>query len=375
MKKLWLLSAGLVALSGSMFADTIGTSGACTPCGLVAVPITTGVGVGFTSTQIAYTGAPVNVTNAQVPFWNNPSGDTINNHVANVGDVMAGVTTNTNLIGGNLGGGTGALNTGTYNINGSYYASGTGNGDPVTSTPNTFGSGTLSVNGLSTTTYTSEVPTLEFSFQSAATAYSIALLFADSSQNTGCAAGANCPIVAGTSDGIGTVWGTYTESNTNTGIFTLTQLNDPTNNTSGTASGGIPGGPLAASGSYYGFYATVCYQSTNVGNVSACTYSVTYTSGAGNFTTQTTNTTYDGGLGWNHFALFELASGEEVIGFEDGPWAPGNSNSLESIGDFNDIIIGLNPPGSAAPEPGTVAIMGLGLAGLGLIGRRRYAKK
>jgi PEP-CTERM motif len=30
---------------------------------------------------------------------------------------------------------------------------------------------------------------------------------------------------------------------------------------------------------------------------------------------------------------------------------------------------------AGVPEPGTIAIMGLGLAGLGLIGRRRFAKK
>jgi hypothetical protein len=79
-------------------------------------------------------------------------------------------------------------------------------------------------------------------------------------------------------------------------------------------------------------------------------------------------------LGWNHFALFELANGEEVLGFEDSPWAPGSTNGGEGIGDFNDIIIALSPVVSA-PEPGTIAIMGMGLAGLGFIGRRRFAKK
>lgn len=352
MKKFWLLSAGLIVLSGSMFADTIGSGTGS----LVGVPTTTT----FLGSQIAYTGSPVNVANAQVPFWNNPSVDPINNHVANVGDVLAGVTTGTNLIGSNLVGG---------NINGSYYANGTGNGDPVTSTANTFTTG-LTVNGTASATYSSEVPALEFSFQSQATAYNIALLFADSSQNTGCASGSNC------ASGIGTIFGTYTETNTNTGNFTLTPLTDPANNTTGAATSISTGTTLAPNTNFYGFYATVCYATTTVANVSTCSYSVTYTSGAGNFSTQTTNTTFLGGEGWNHFALFELANGEEVIGFKDYPWGPGNPNSLESIGDFNDIIVGLTPQGtSSAPEPATIAFMGLGLAGLGLLGRRRFAKK
>ena len=371
MKKFWLLSAGLIALSGSMFADTIGAgTGSLVSVGPTATFL--GSQVSWASTGGASPAVPANPTNSQVPFWNNPSEDTINNHVANVGDVLGGVTTGTNLIGSNLTGGPGSGST----INGSYYASGTGNGDPVTTTANTF-TGPLTVNGTPAATYSSEVPALEFSFQSAATAYNIALLFADSSQNTGCAAGSNCPVVGGSSNGIGTIFGTYTENAANGGSFTLTPLTDPVNNTTGTPTTiGAGAQTLASNGTFYGFYATVCYMSTNVGGVSTCTYSVTYTSGAGNFSTQSTNTTYLGGEGWNHFALFELANGEEVIGFKDYPWGPGNPNSLESIGDFNDIIIGLTPQGvSSAPEPATIAFMGLGLAGLGLLGRRRFAKK
>jgi hypothetical protein len=101
---------------------------------------------------------------------------------------------------------------------------------------------------------------------------------------------------------------------------------------------------------------------------------VTYTTGAGNFSTNAAGNNYLGGLGWNHFALFTLASGDEVIGFEDSPWLPGTANGSEGIGDFNDIIIALSPAISA-PEPGTLAIMGLGLAGLGVLSRRRFAKK
>jgi hypothetical protein len=64
--------------------------------------------------------------------------------------------------------------------------------------------------------------------------------------------------------------------------------------------------------------------------------------------------------------LFQLASGNYVLGFEDG-----NGMFTEGIGDFNDIVVGL----VAVPEPGTIAIMGLGLAALGVLGRRRVARK
>jgi hypothetical protein len=119
----------------------------------------------------------------------------------------------------------------------------------------------------------------------------------------------------------------------------------------------------------YGFYDTVCYQAS----AGVCTYSVTYTTGAGNWSTNASGNPYLGGLGWNHFALFELADGTEVLGFTDNPWGPGNANSTEGIGDFNDIVVALQPP-TSTPEPGTIAVMGLGLAGLGLLGRRRFAK-
>jgi hypothetical protein len=132
---------------------------------------------------------------------------------------------------------------------------------------------------------------------------------------------------------------------------------------------------VANAGTVYGFYATVCYNFTG----GVCTQSVTYTTGAGNFSTGfTAGAQFLGALGWNHFALFELASGQEVLGFTDTPYAL--STNVQGEGDFQDVVLGLigNPPNnfsSGAPEPGTIAIMGLGLAGLGLIGRRRFAKK
>jgi hypothetical protein len=345
MKKFGLAALAFVGLGGSVFADTIwvGSAGS-----LNTVPSTSS----FVGSMASF---PVtNSPNTQIPFWNNPSSDTINgdNARTNVGDILAGVSTGTNLIGSNLSG-TPAVNGTATTINGSYFAFTTndntgGGGDPVTSTTSTTG-GT-----------TSSTPSLEYSFTSAATAYNIAILFADSGQN-----------VAGPA---GTTFGYYNGS-LGTGIFLHQIGGNIANNTSGTPTTLASNDTIQpVSGSVYGFYATVCYQVT----AGACTESVTYTTGAGNYSSNiTSGSVLLGALGWNHFALFELSSGEEVLGFEDSPWALANSNATEGIGDFNDVVVGLNPLGAppSVPEPGTIAIMGLGLAVLGSLGRKRFAKK
>jgi len=366
MKKLWLISAGLVALSGSMFGDVIG-AGTGVLTSITGTPISTFLPGGAmpqaTFNASAFPGAPATGT----PFWNNPSSDGVappppqlaDGHIANVGDVLAGLATGSNLIGTNLVGTPSAItpNTAT-SINGSWYGNAGGNGDPSTGAPSTISN--VSVNGGSSTAATELTPALEFSFQSQATAFNISMLFADSGNDTGSGPG-------------GTVFGTYTETATNSGIFNLTPITDPVDTTTGAttiANNDVIGG---GAGAFYGFYATVCYQVT--GN--ACTESVTYTTGAGNWSTNmASGNMFMGALGWNHFALFELASGEEVLGFTDTPFSL--ASNTEGLGDFNDLVVGLvgNPAlGSSAPEPGTIAIMGLGLAGLGLIGRRRFVKK
>jgi hypothetical protein len=364
MKKLWLLSAGLVALSGSMFADNIwsGSSngGSTNPvsgftcAGCTAVP---------TTASWATAAFPVTSNaNTQTPFWNNPSTDVLaDGNKSNVGDVLAGLATGTSPTPANVTSG---------NINGYYYSQTPlgAVGDPITGTTGSITG--LTINGVAASTNTDAVPTLEFSFQSTATAYTISLLFADSGLDTGCSS------ACGAGNNLGTTFGSYTEPTP--GSFVLTPITTPMDNTgapSTIATGDNVGG---ASGNVYGFYATVCYQTNAAGN--ACVASVTYTTGAGNWSTNPSGNSDLGGLGWNHFALFELANGQEVLGFEDSPWTPGSSpNGGEGIGDFNDIIIGLtgNAPLNVAstPEPGTIAIMGLGLAGLGLLGRRRFAKK
>jgi hypothetical protein len=348
MKNLWLMSAALVALSGSMFADSIWTGAGSTVGFLNNIPTT----ASFVAGTPAY--PDTSTTNSGTPFWNNSSPDNINgsNHVTNVGDVLSGYVTGTNLIGGNASGTvvTAPLQT-TENISGQYYAftsndTTVAGGDPVT--PNTTG------------TATSMTPSLEFSFVSSATAYNIAMLYAaPSTQNSG----------AGNLGAPATVFGTYTIGAGN--VFDPIVIDGGiAANTTGTPTTLETADTLYANNFVYGFYATVCYAYTGT----TCTQSVTYTTGFGNFSTGMSSGNLElGALGWNHFALFELANGEEVLGFTDSPWSPGTQFGTQGIGDFDDAVIALT--NSAVPEPGTIAIMGLGLAGLGLLGRRRFAKK
>lgn len=89
----------------------------------------------------------------------------------------------------------------------------------------------------------------------------------------------------------------------------------------------------------------------------------TYTTSDGN------SGNVSGAAGWNHFALFELASGSYVIAFEDT-----NAFGGEGLGDFNDVIVELRV-GDPVPEPATIAIMSVGLAGMVLLGSKRNPLK
>jgi hypothetical protein len=162
-----------------------------------------------------------------------------------------------------------------------------------------------------------------FNFVSTATLYNLTLLYANSSLDTGNARQ-------------GTVFGYYIGT-TFTPLFAPSNTNSPM--------GKLPFDPTTA-GTSYGFYATV-----NYGNG----LWETYTTGAGNFGN-------DGGsAGWNHFALFQLASGGYAMGFEDGLTDGG-----EGLGDYNDVVVEI----SQVPEPDTIALLGIGLALL-CLGRHR----
>jgi hypothetical protein len=166
-----------------------------------------------------------------------------------------------------------------------------------------------------------------FSFTSSGMPFNITLLFADSSLDTGNAAQ-------------GTVFGYYV-GNVFTPLYDVGDTDAPEDTQS------IE--PTSA-GNYYGFYATVCY---------GAGFCETYTTGSG-------NTGNNGGAaGWNHFALFELASGNYAMGF-----TAADAFSGENFGDFNDVVVEIqNIP---VPEPGTSGIVVIGLAALGLCALLRH---
>jgi hypothetical protein len=75
-----------------------------------------------------------------------------------------------------------------------------------------------------------------------------------------------------------------------------------------------------------------------------------------------------------HWALFQSGTNAAVyyLALEDFALTSGTRNVTEGYGDYNDIILRIDTSG--VPEPATLSIMGLGLAGLGLLGRRKLKK-
>ena len=271
MKTLWI---ALFALCGSLFADTVTSATGS----FSAFPS------GFASSTPAWIGIPTPPATEGTPFWNDPSQDTGTggSHMMNIGYLLT--------------------DTGGF--------AGTPFGHRVRHRRRRLH-------------HQHSTDPSSFGFVSASTAYNIALLFADSSLDTGNAAQ-------------GTTFGYYVGS-VFTPIYTPTETNSPMDI--------IPFDPTTA-GNSYGFYATVCY------GVGVCE---TYTTGEGN------SGNSGGAADWNHFTVFELASGNYVIGFEDTNFFGG-----EGYGDFNDVVVELEAVSDPmpAPEPGSIAMLGLGLVGL-----------
>jgi len=183
-----------------------------------------------------------------------------------------------------------------------------------------------------------------FSITQTAASENIALIFAaGGGDNTG-----QAPSATQVGTEIGYYTGTFTSATASNSTILYGNLSNTT-----TALSATNFSPTAS----YGFFAIVCYAQ------GGCE---TYTSTQGNFAAF-------GGAGfagdtWNHFALFTTTNGNIVVGFT-------GQNGLynENQGDFQDAVIEIT--NTSVPEPGTVGIIGLGLAGLGVLGRRRLAKK
>ncbi|HVO99121.1 MAG TPA: PEP-CTERM sorting domain-containing protein [Bryobacteraceae bacterium] len=270
MKQIWLVSAAVLALGGSMLGDTITSATGS----FSAFP------TGFASSTPTWISNSTPTPTSGVPFWNSASDDTGvgGSHSMNIGYLLTDS-------GGFLG------------------------------TPSVLGTDTVVQDFIAS----GGADPSSFSFLRSAITYNISLLFGRSSLDTG-------------NPAVGTVFGYYVGNQ-------FTPIYDPQNTNSPTGTEAF--NPTTA-GNSYGFYATVCY------GVGACE---TYTTGNGN------SGNMGGAAGWNHFAVFQLASGSYVIGFEDA-----NGYYGENLGDYNDVVVELQ----VVPEPGTIAITGLGLAGLAL---------
>jgi len=124
-------------------------------------------------------------------------------------------------------------------------------------------------------------------------------------------------------------------------------------------------------GGQYGFYATVCYNMAGAqdGSDPNC---------HGSTEIFFSDSTLDNGVltnlgaasgfeNYNHFALFNLSSASDdyVIAFKDGV-GPGGA---EGLGDFQDLVFEYADPSTLMPEPGTWALVSLGVVALALVQR------
>jgi hypothetical protein len=322
MKKLNLVLSLALFVSGSaVFADTLNSAGS--------------------------TPAVASAFNPTGAFWNNTSSDVVNGSQAiNVGNFLS--------------------DTGAVALNGNVTA-----GCPTCGTNYMASGGQMYVNAGNTPDYVSGL-----NFVRQAGALQITLLYANSGANGFAEFGiydvsnpnVNHVILQG---GLGQGPGsTMNLNNAIGGVYTQ-----------GTGTGSLSGTVSLATGAPYanwGLYVRTCTEgSVTVAKCMADGDIVTYYMGAAsqegsNFVP------YD--TAHQHFALFQAGTNanQYYAGLED--WAfnasdpNASTNGVEGYGDFNDLIFGITSSISSVPEPATLSIVGLGLAGLGILGRRKLKK-
>ena len=323
MKRLNLGLTALALLSGSVFADTLNTGGSAQTFSAFAA------------------GA------AGTPYWNNPSAGTVNgSNQINVGNFLS--------------------DTGGFALNGNVTT-----GCPTCGPNYMAGGGKMATTGIAGNTNDA---TSALNFVRQAGALSITLLYAFSGGN------ANAEI------------GIYDQANPLTNHLILDQggtsgnLNGQIGKvyTSGTQFSGATnlGTYNLANGSPYatwGIYLRTCEEGSTVSFAQCVTdhaVNTFYMGAASQLDSANGYQTFD--PNHEHFALFQAGSNvnQFYAGIEDYAFntAFQTANPTEGFGDYKDIILGINTSQSAVPEPATLSIMGLGLVGLGILGRRKLKK-